>query len=97
MPQDFGRDLYGGDEPAAPETSARDGESRDEGKTVLVNDDISPGLKPGDPLHLRVVETQEKQYVCEVENESEPEKGGAGEQAPMPSGGDSSMSSMMEG
>jgi len=63
-----------------------DREDKGDGKTVLVNDSICPGLKPGDGLNLRVVETQEKQYVCEYDKEGKEEKGGE-PPAKMPMGG----------
>ena len=95
------RSMYGSDEPSSQERSTPEHEDKEheEGNTVLVNDTIHPGLKPGDPLSLRVVETRDKEYVCEYEKEEgEHDKGGAreGDEAPMPGGGDREMASMME-
>lgn len=98
MPEDFGRDLYGGDEPSSQERTTPEHEDKEheEGKTAVINSDICPDLKPGDELRLRVVESREGEYVVEYEAEPEKEKGGEGEEAPMPGGGDHEMASMME-
>lgn len=74
----FDRSLYGGDEPSnrEPTPEREDDHNQEEGKTAVINSDICEGLKPGDTLNLRIVESREGEYVVEYEKESEPEKGG---------------------
>src|ERR1017187_1428973 len=80
------RSMYGSDEPSSQErpTPEHEDKEHEEGNTVLVNDTIHPGLKPGDHLSLRVVETRDKEYVCEFDEEGDrpkeeesPERGAA--------------------
>lgn len=75
MSKDFGS-MYGDDAAAAPESETlppdrnmRDGEQDGDGEQQpqLINSEISPGMKPGDMITLRVLKVHPDEYEVALE------------------------------
>lgn len=81
------------DGPPAEATAAPDEQEAEGGATALIPKSLCPGMKPGDPIELKIVRVHDDQYEVSYapEEESMEEPSAPPEAAP-----DAAMAGMME-